>query len=58
MLYFGIEFLWLKPGAKLDYPDVYKTKCLSNTISPHSTFYFILFKHICEKIVGIILADC
>ena len=52
MLYFGMEFLWLKPGAKLDHPDVYKTKCLSNAIAPHSTFYFIIFKHFCEKIVG------
>ena len=28
MLYFGMKFLWLKPGAKLDHLDVYKTKCL------------------------------
>ena len=55
MLYFGMKFSWLKPGAKLDHLDVYKTKCLYNAISLHSSL--ILFKHICEKVMEIVLVD-
>ena len=40
MLYFGMKFLWLKPGAKLDHPDVYVVV----QFYPWFKFYFLLFQ--------------
>ena len=40
MLYFGMKFLGLKPGAKLDHPDV----CVVVQFYPWFKFYFLLFQ--------------
>ena len=37
-------------------PQLLKTKRFGNAISPHNSF--ITIKNVCEKIMGMALADC